>query len=106
VFDPAGNPQLAEFASMAEAGKAALCLPSLSFDMEFVQELPTETQTNNQRAVQMATAQQPRRQKPHINMKQLVVLQWFKEELISFANCPSAILVADSMMKQTGHTKF
>jgi hypothetical protein len=29
VFYPGGNPQLAEFASMADAGKAALCLRSL-----------------------------------------------------------------------------
>ena len=35
----------AEFASMADAGKAALYLRSLLSDMGFVQEFPTEIQT-------------------------------------------------------------
>jgi hypothetical protein len=51
----------AEFASMADAGKAALCLRSLLSDMGFVQELPTEIQADNHGALQMATAQQPTR---------------------------------------------
>lgn len=39
-------------------------------------------------------------------MKQFVILQWSEEDLISFTDCPSALLVADSMTKQTGRTKF
>jgi hypothetical protein len=39
-------------------------------------------------------------------MKQFVILQWSEEDLISFTNCPSALLVADSMTKQTGRAKF
>jgi hypothetical protein len=96
----------AEFASMADAGKAALCLRSLLSDMGFVQELPTEIQADDHGALQMATAQQPTRQTRHIDMKQFVILRWSEEDLISFADCPSALLMADSMTKQTGRTKF
>ena len=39
-------------------------------------------------------------------MKQFVILQWSEEDLISFTDCPSALLVADSLTKQTGRTKF
>ena len=39
-------------------------------------------------------------------MKQFVILQWSEEDLISFTDCPSALLTADSMTKQTGRTKF
>ena len=56
--------------------------------------------------MQMATAQQPTRRTRHIDMKQFVILQWSEEDLISFTDCPSALLVADSMTKQTGRTKF
>jgi hypothetical protein len=39
--------------------------------------------------------------------KQFVILQWSEEDLISFTDCSSALLlVADSMTKQTGRTKF
>jgi hypothetical protein len=96
----------AEFASMADAGKAALYLRSLLSDMGFVQELPTEIQADNHGALQMATAQQPTRRTRHIDMKQFVILQWSEEDLISFTDCPSALLMADSMTKQTGRTKF
>jgi hypothetical protein len=53
------TPQLAEFASIADAGKAALCLQSLPSDMGHAQQFPSETRANNRGAVQMATAQQP-----------------------------------------------
>jgi hypothetical protein len=89
-----------------DAGKAALCLRPLLLDMGFTQEHPTETQADNRAAMQMATAQQPTHQTRHIDMKQFVILQWSEEDLISFTDCPSALLVADSMTKQTGRTKF
>jgi hypothetical protein len=91
---------------MADAGKAALCLRSLLSDMGFIQEFRTQIQADNRGAMQMATAQQPTRQTRHIDMKQFVILQWSEEDLISFADCPSALLVADSVTKQTGRTKF
>ena len=96
----------AEFASMADAGKAALCLRSLLSDMGLLQDFPTETQADNRGAMQVATAQQPTRRTPHIDMKQFVTLQWSEEDLISFADCPSALPTADSMTKQNGRTKF
>jgi hypothetical protein len=96
----------AEFASMADVGKAALCLRSLLSDMGFVQEFPTQMQADNRGAMQMATAQQPTRRTRHVDMKQFVILQWSEEDLISFTDCPSALLVADSVTKQTGRTKF
>jgi hypothetical protein len=98
----------AEFASMADAGKAALYLRSLLSDMGFVQEQPTEIQADNRGAMQMASAQQPTRRTRHIDMKQfLVILQWSEEDLISFTDCPSALLlIADSMTKQNGRTKY
>jgi hypothetical protein len=96
----------AEFASMADAGKAALYLRSLLSDMGFVQEHPTEIQADNRGAMQMANAQQPTRRTRHIDMKQFVILQWSEEDLISFTDCPSALLVADSLTKQTGRTKY
>jgi hypothetical protein len=48
VFHPDGNPRLAEFTSMAEAGKAALC-PSflLPSNMRFAQDSPTQMCANN-----------------------------------------------------------
>jgi hypothetical protein len=48
VFDRGGKPRLAEFASMADAGKVALCLRSLPFDKGLVQaEFLTETNASN-----------------------------------------------------------
>jgi hypothetical protein len=91
---------------MADARKAALHLRSLLSNMGFVQELPIEMQADDHGALQMATAQQPTRRTQHIDMKQFVILQWSEEDLISFTNCPSALLMADSMTKQTGRTKF
>jgi hypothetical protein len=96
----------AEFASMADAGKAVLCLRSLLSDTGLLQDFPTETRADDRGATQMATAQQPTRRTRHIDMKQLVVLQWSDEDLISFTDCPSALLTADSMTKQSGRTKF
>jgi hypothetical protein len=96
----------AEFASMTDAGKAALYLRSLLADMGFDQEYPTEIQADNRGAMQMVTAQQPTRRTRHIDMKQFVILQWSEEDLISFTACPSALLVADSMTKQNGRTKY
>jgi hypothetical protein len=90
---------------MADAGKAALYLRSLLSDMGFLQENPTEIQADNRGATQMANAQQPTRRTRHIDMK-LVILQWSEEDLISFTDCPSALLVPDSLTKQTGRTKF
>jgi hypothetical protein len=101
VFDPGGN---SPFDSRATNSKDEnrvfeLHLRSLLSQMGFLQEHPTETQADNEGAVQMATA---RRQMRHINMKQFVILQWSEEDLISFTNCPSALLAAaDSMKKQT-----
>jgi hypothetical protein len=54
-------------------------------------------QADNLGATQMATAQQP---------KQFVILQWSEEDLVSFTDCPSTLLTADSLTKQTGRTKF
>jgi hypothetical protein len=71
----------AEFASMADAGKAALYLRSLLSDMGFAQNFPTEIQADNRGAMQMATAQQPTRRTRHIDMKQFVILQWSEEDL-------------------------
>jgi hypothetical protein len=51
----------AEFASMADAGKAVLYLRSLLSDMGFAQDLPTETQADNRGSMQMVTAQKPTR---------------------------------------------
>ena len=96
----------AKFASMADAGKAALYLRSLLSDMGFTQDLPTEIQADSRSAMQMATAQQPTCRTRHIVMKQFVILQWSGEDLISSTGCPSAVLVADSMTKHTGRTKF
>jgi hypothetical protein len=96
----------AEFASMADAGKAAIYLRSLLEDMGFIQEHPTEIQADNRGAMQMATAQQPTRRTRHIDIKQFVILQWTEEDLLSYTDCPSALLMADSMTKQTGRTKF
>jgi hypothetical protein len=97
----------AEFASMADAGKAALCLRSLLSDIGLLQECPTETLADNHHgAMQMGTAQQPTRRTRHIDMKQFVILQWSEEDLISFTDCPSALLAADSLTKQTGRAKF
>jgi hypothetical protein len=73
VFDPSGNPLLAEFSSMADAGKAALCLRSrLPSDAGFAQEFLTETRANNRGAVQMATSQQLTHRAPHIDTKKLL----------------------------------
>jgi hypothetical protein len=91
---------------MADAGKAALCIRSLLSDMGFIQEFPTQTQADNRGAMQVATAQQPTRRTRCIDMKQFVIPQWSGEDLLSVADCPSALLVADSVTKQTGHTKF
>jgi hypothetical protein len=91
---------------MADTGKAALYLRSLLSDMGFTQEDPTEIQADNRGAMQMTNAQQPTRRTRHIDMKQFVILQWSEEDLISFTDCPSALLVADSLTKQTGRTKF
>jgi hypothetical protein len=105
---------------MADAGKAALHLRSLlsgagllqehagllQEHAGLLQEHPTEMQADKRGAMQMATAQQPTRRTRHVDMKQFVILQWSEEDLISFADCPSAILVADSLTKQTGRTKF
>jgi hypothetical protein len=96
----------AEFASMTDAGKAAIYLRSLLADMGFTQENSTEIQADNRGAMQMATAQQPTRRTRHIDIKQFAILQWTEENLISYTDCPSALLVADSMTKQTGRTKF
>ncbi len=62
----------AEFASMADAGKAALYLRSLLADMGFEQELPTETQADNRGAMQMVTAQKPTRRTRHIDIASMV----------------------------------
>ena len=54
----------------------------------------------------MVTAQKPTRRTRHIDMKQFVILHWSEEDLISFTDCPSSLLIADSLTKQTGRTKF
>jgi hypothetical protein len=90
---------------MADARKAALHLRSLPSDVGFVQNFPTETQADDWGGMQMATAQQPTRRTRHVDMKQFI-LQWSEEDLISFTDCPSSLLMADSMTKQTGRTKF
>jgi hypothetical protein len=101
VFDPGGN---SPFDSRATNSKDEnrvfeLHLRSLLSQMGFLQEHPTEIQADDEGAMQMATA---RRQMRHINMKQFVILQRSEEDLISFTDCPSALLVAvDSMKKQT-----
>ena len=76
---------------MADAGEGALCLRSLLSGTGFTQELPTEMQADNRGAVQMATAQQPTRRTRHVDVKQFVILQWSKEDVISLTDCPSAL---------------
>jgi hypothetical protein len=74
--------------------------------MRFAQECLAETKTNKQGAMQMLLVQQPTRLMQHIDMKRFVILQWFAEDTIFFADCPPALLVADSVTKQTGRTTF
>jgi cell division protein FtsL len=70
-------------------------------------EQPTADTPDNRGKMQMTTAQQPKLQMRHVDMKQVVIPQWSeREDLISFTNCPSALLVADHVTKQTGCPKF
>jgi hypothetical protein len=105
VFDPGGNSSFDGRAtnSKNENRVFELHLRSPLSAMGFLQECQMEMQADNEGAVQMATAQQPtRRRTRHVDVKQFVILQWSAEDLISFTDCPSALLVAaDSMKKQT-----
>jgi hypothetical protein len=80
---------------------------------QFCQAHPTKTTevTANETSAQNmgvfgGNMSKPTGRTRHVDMKQFVVLQWSEEDLISFTDCPCALLAADSLTKQTGRTKF
>ena len=70
----------AEFAAMTDAGKAAIYLRSILDQIGLTQEHPTEIQVANRGARYLANAQQPTRNTRHIDIKQMIILQWTDEE--------------------------
>ena len=66
----------------------------------------TEYPFYNQGARYLANAQQPTRNTRHIDIKQLVILQWTDQEQIIFSDIPTTYNISDLLSKQTGRIKF
>ena len=65
----------AEFTNMADARKAALYLKWILKELGIIMTTPTPIHADNQRAIQMAYAQQPTQQTRHVEMEHFVILQ-------------------------------
>ena len=74
----------AELQAMTDAGKAALCLRSIHEELKLEQILPTQIEVDNHAARKFSNAQQPTRCTRHIDMKDLVIMQWTEEEKILY----------------------
>ena len=96
----------AELSAMADAGKAALYLRSILDEIGLQQTEPTPILADNKGARNMSNAQQPTRRTRHVEMKQLVILQWTEEDLITFQETKSEYNISDSLSKPVGRIKF
>ena len=95
-----------EFAAMADAGKAALYIRSILDEIGLLQKNPTKIYADNRGALCLANAQQPTRRTKHIDIKQMVILQWTEEDMLNFEPVPTQLNFADSITKSVGRIKF
>ena len=94
-----------EFASMVDAGKAALYLRSILDEIGLTQHQPTPILIDNAGAQQMANAQRPTRRTRHVECNQFVILEWTESEFITFQQCKSELNISDSLSKPTARIK-
>ena len=96
----------AELTAMVEAGKAALYLRSILFEIGIQQTEPTTILADNKGALQLTNAQQPSRRTRHMEMKEFAVLHWTEDDHIHFKQIPSQYNPSDSLSKPLGRIKF
>ena len=96
----------AEFAAMAETGKAALYLRSILDELGILQSLPTNIYADNAGAICIAQAQQPTRRTKHVEIKQFAILQWTEQGYLNFKATPTQLNASDSLTKPLGRIKF
>ena len=94
-----------EFASMVDAGKAALYLRSILEEIGIEQIHPTPILIDNQGAQLMANAQRPTRRTRHVECNQFVILEWTENEQITYEPCKSEHNISDSLSKPTERIK-
>ena len=94
-----------EFASMVDAGKAALYLRSILEEIGIKQIHPTPILIDNQGAQLMANAQRPTRRTRHVECNQFVILEWTENEQITYEPCKSEHNISDSLSKPTARIK-
>mmetsp|Transcript_41295 Transcript_41295/g.99485 ORF Transcript_41295/g.99485 Transcript_41295/m.99485 type:complete len:101 (+) Transcript_41295:888-1190(+) len=91
---------------MTDTGKATIYIRSILNEIGILQKQPTEIQADNTGAIALANAQQPTRHTRHIDIKQMVILQWTAEDIIKYDPSRTDINPADSITKPLGSTKF
>ena len=94
-----------EFASMVDAGKAALYLRSILDELGIQHTSPTPIQIDNHGAKLMANAQRPTRRTRHVECSQFIILEWTESEQIIYESCKSEHNISDSLSKPTARIK-
>jgi hypothetical protein len=96
----------AEFTAAAEAGKIALYLRSILYELGFGQELPTIIYEDNTGALHMVNAQQPTRRTRHMDTKHFAIQDWVAHDQIDVAPIATANNISDAFTKALGRIKF
>ena len=96
----------AEFTAAVEAGKYILYVRSILEELGLPQDEATVLFEDNQGALLMANAQQPTKRTRHMEVKNFVLQDWVKEDLIRLLRIATNDNYADVMTKATARTLF
>eukprot|EP00546_Thalassionema_frauenfeldii_P007311 CAMPEP_0178908442 /NCGR_PEP_ID=MMETSP0786-20121207/7925_1 /TAXON_ID=186022 /ORGANISM="Thalassionema frauenfeldii, Strain CCMP 1798" /LENGTH=105 /DNA_ID=CAMNT_0020580345 /DNA_START=1841 /DNA_END=2155 /DNA_ORIENTATION=+ len=70
------NSSEAKLYSMTDSGKVALYIKIIVEELGILQTQPTPVSADNEGAIKTAMAQKPTRRTRHIDLKEMLILQW------------------------------
>eukprot|EP00546_Thalassionema_frauenfeldii_P000939 CAMPEP_0178939016 /NCGR_PEP_ID=MMETSP0786-20121207/26651_1 /TAXON_ID=186022 /ORGANISM="Thalassionema frauenfeldii, Strain CCMP 1798" /LENGTH=189 /DNA_ID=CAMNT_0020617797 /DNA_START=1755 /DNA_END=2321 /DNA_ORIENTATION=- len=100
------NSSEAKLYSMTDSGKVALYIKIIVEELGILQTQPTPVSADNEGAIKTAMAQKPTRRTRHIDLKEMLILQWVEEEQLTFTNVKSCYNTSDSLGKPNPPTLF
>mmetsp|Transcript_5974 Transcript_5974/g.9126 ORF Transcript_5974/g.9126 Transcript_5974/m.9126 type:complete len:347 (-) Transcript_5974:1446-2486(-) len=95
-----------ELYSMTDSGKVALYIRSILEELGLIQLQPTPVGADNEGSIKTTMAQKPTRRTRHIELKEMVILQWVEEEHIEFHYIQSRNNVSDTLGNPNPATIF
>ena len=96
----------AEYGAAADDGKIALYLRSILHDLGISQDNATLLYEDNQGALLMANAGQPKKRTRHIDIRHFALQEWVERDLLVLSHIPTANNCADTLTKSNTRIIF